>query len=72
MANYVCMYEEVTNIERPMHPHITCSAENIAIVSESAAVDPNVSIPVRSQELGLCCGILWSILHLHLHLKPLN
>ena len=31
----------------------TRSAENIAIVSESVAVDPNVSIPRRSQELGL-------------------
>ena len=29
------------------------SAENIAIVSESIAEDPNVLIPRRSQELGL-------------------
>ena len=46
------------------------SAENIAIVSESVAEDPNVSIPRRSQELGLSYGILWRILHLDLHLHP--
>ena len=44
-----------------------CFAENIAIVSESAAEDPNVSIPRRSQELGLSYGTLWRFLHLHLH-----
>ena len=43
----------VTNIERPGHLCFARSAENIAIVSESVAEDSNVSIPRRSQELGL-------------------
>ena len=34
------------------------SAKNIAIVSESVAGYPNVSIPRRSQELGLSYGTL--------------
>ena len=43
----------ITNIERPVHHRFARSAENIAIVSESVAEDPNASIPRRSQELGL-------------------
>ena len=35
----------VTNIERPVHHRFARSAENIAIISESVAEDPNVSIP---------------------------
>ena len=38
----------VTNIERPVHHRFARSAQNITIVSESAAEDPNVSIPCRS------------------------
>ena len=57
----------VTNIERPMHHRFTRSDENIAIVSENVAKHPNVSIPRRSQELGLSCDTLWHILHLDLH-----
>ena len=49
---------------------IAHSTENIAIVNESVAEDPNVSIPHRSQELGLSYGTLWRILHLDLHLHP--
>ena len=59
------------------------SAENIAIVSESVAEEPNVSFPRRSQKLEMCYGTLWCIwhvdLHLHLykvqltqHLKPVD
>ena len=55
----------VTNIRR-----FASSAQNIAIVSESAAEEPNVSIPYRSQELGQYCGTLWRILHLDRHLHP--
>ena len=62
----------VTNIERPVYHRFARSAENIAIVSESVAEDPNVSIPRRSQELGLSYGTLWRILHLDLHLHPYN
>ena len=58
--------EVVTNIERPVHYRFTCSAENIAIVSESVAEGPNVSIHRRSQELELSFGTLWRILHLDL------
>ena len=39
-----------------------------AIVTKSVAEGPNVSIPLRSQELGLSYGTLWRILHLDLHL----
>ena len=38
----------ITNIERPVHHRFARSAENIAIVSESLAEDPNVSVPRRS------------------------
>ena len=62
--------EVVTNIERPVHHCFARSAENIAIVSEGIADDPNVSIPRRSQELGLSYGTLGFILHLDLHLHP--
>ena len=54
----------VTQIERPVHYRFTRSAENIAIVSESVSEDPNVSIPRRSQKLGLSYGTLWRSLHL--------
>ena len=40
----------VTNIKRPVHHRFF---ENTAIVSESVAEDPNVSIPRRSRVLGL-------------------
>ena len=46
------------------------SVKNIAIVGDSVAEDSNVSIPLRSQELELSYGTLWSILHLDLHLHP--
>ena len=59
-----------TNIERPGHHRFARSAENIAIVSESVAKDPNVDIPRRPQELGLSYGTLWRILHLDVHLHP--
>ena len=59
------------NIERPVHyrfARFARSAENIAIVSESVAEEPNVSISRRSQELGQFYGTLWRILHLDLRL----
>ena len=59
----------VTNIEWYVHYRFVRTAENIAIVSESIAEDPNVSIPRRSG-LGLSYGTLWRILHLDLHLHP--
>ena len=37
---------------------MTKTFENFAIVDESVAEDPNVSIPPRSQELGLSYGTL--------------
>ena len=43
----------VTIIKRPVYYRVALSAENIAIVSESVAEDPNESIPHRSQALGL-------------------
>ena len=62
--------EVVTNIERPVHNRFACYAENIAIVNESNAEDPNVSILRRSQELGLSYSTLWRISHLDIHLHP--
>ena len=60
----------VKNIERPVHYCFAGSAKNIAIVSESVAEDPNVSMPRRPQELGLSYGTLWRIFHLDLRLYP--
>ena len=48
----------VKNIERPVHHSYALSVENVAIVIESVAVESNVSIPRRSQELGLSYGTL--------------
>ena len=48
----------VINIERLMHHRFARSAEDIAIVSKSVAENPNVTIPRRSQELGLFYGTL--------------
>ena len=53
-----------------MHHHFARSAENIAIVSESVAENPNVLIPLRSKELGLSYETFWRILHLDLNLHP--
>ena len=60
----------VTNIERPVNHHLARLFENIAIVSESVAENPNLSIPRRSQELQLSYGTLWSIFHSDVHLHP--
>ena len=49
----------VTDIDSPVHFRFACFAENIAIVRESIAEDPNVSIPRHSQVLELCYGTLW-------------
>ena len=49
----------VTNIVMPVYHYFARSAENIAVLSESVAEDPNVSIPP-----------LWPILHLDVHLYP--
>ena len=43
----------ITNSEKLVYNIFACSAQKIAIVSESVAEDPNVSIPRRSQELEL-------------------
>ena len=59
-----------------MHHRFVRSAENIAIVSESVIEDQNVSIPRRSQDLGLPYGTLSHILlldpHLHLYKAQLT
>ena len=57
----------VTNIERPVHHIFAHSVENIDIVSESVAENPNVLTTLRSQKLGLSYGTLWRILHLDLN-----
>ena len=60
----------VTNIKRPIYNRFARTTESIAIVSESVAEDPHVSIPHHSQELGLSYSTLWPILHLDVHLHP--
>ena len=45
----------VSNIERPVHHRFAGSAENIAIISESVAEDPNVSISRRSRSRNHDC-----------------
>ena len=59
-----------SNIGTPVRHRFAYSAENIAIASESIAKYPNMSIPRRSQELGLFHGTFWRILHLDLQLHP--
>ena len=54
IGNLVQKFEEtgvLTNIERPVHHRFVHSAENTAIVSESVAEAPKVSIPRRPQKL---------------------
>ena len=61
IGKIVKIFEETgayTNIERPVHHRFALSAENIAIKSESVTEDPTVSIPRRSQELGLSYSTL--------------
>ena len=48
----------VINIERPAYHCLVRSAENIAVLSESIAEDPNALILLRSQELRLSYGTL--------------
>ena len=48
----------VTNFDRPVQHRFARFAENIAIASEIVAENSNVSIPRRSQELGLSYGTL--------------
>ena len=60
----------VTNNKKPVYYCFARSAENIAIISESVAEVSNMSIPHRSQGLGLSYGTVWRILHLDLHLHP--
>ena len=40
----------VINIERPVHHRFARSSQNIAIVSESVAENPDVSLPCLPQE----------------------
>ena len=47
LSKQLCKTGVVTNIERPVRYRFARSAENIAIVSESVADDPNESIPRR-------------------------
>ena len=60
----------VTNIEGTVHHRFVLSAEDIAIVRESVAKDPTVSISRRFQVLALSYGTLSRILYLDLHLYP--
>ena len=60
----------ITKIKRLVHHRFNPSAENIAIVSESDAEGPNVTIPRHYQELGLSYETLRRILHLDLRLHP--
>ena len=54
----------VINIEMPVHYRLARSVQNIGIVNKSVAENPNVSIPHRSQALGLPYDTEWRILHL--------
>ncbi|CAH0550852.1 unnamed protein product [Brassicogethes aeneus] len=58
------------NIPTPIRVRPGRSAENIAAVSESVEQDPNLSIPRRSQQLGLSTMTTWRILRKDLSLKP--
>ena len=56
IAKIVKKFEEtevVANIESSVYHRFAHSTANIAIVSQNVGEDPNISIPCRSQELGL-------------------
>ncbi|GFY51998.1 putative DD41D transposase [Trichonephila inaurata madagascariensis] len=54
----------------PVRLRVGRSVENIAAVETSAANDPNQSIPLHSQELGIAKTTLWRILRKDLTLHP--
>ncbi|KAJ8976940.1 hypothetical protein NQ317_012225 [Molorchus minor] len=60
----------LANKSTHVHRRGAQSEVNIAAVSQSVKDDPNLSIPRRSQELGLSQTTTWIILHQDLHLKP--
>lgn len=60
----------VQNIPTTTRTRSGRSPENIAAVSESVEEDPNLSIPRRSQHLGLSTMTTWRILRKDLALKP--
>jgi len=54
----------------PTRTRTARSEENIAAIRASVAENDNVSIPCRSQELGLSTMTTWRILRLDLDLHP--
>ncbi|KAJ8981353.1 hypothetical protein NQ317_002891 [Molorchus minor] len=60
----------LSNKSTHVHRRGAQSEVNIAAVSQSVRDDPNLSIPRRSQELGLSQTTTWIILYQDLHLKP--
>lgn len=59
---------QVTNVKLPVRTRSARSAENIAAVAESVAENPGLSIPRRSQQLGISKTSLHRILHKDLSL----
>src|ERR1700743_1971165 len=58
------------NVHVPIRQRTARSDENIAVVQASVAEDRNLSIPRRSQELGLSQTTTWRILRKDLGLHP--
>jgi len=58
------------NVQVPIRQRTSRSIENIAAVEASVAEDRNLSIPRRSQQLGLSQTTTWRILRKDLGLHP--
>ncbi|CAK1588653.1 unnamed protein product [Parnassius mnemosyne] len=72
IKNLVAKFEStgsVQNVPTPTRVRPGRSTENIAAVCHSVEEDPNLSIPQRSQQLGLSKTTTWRILHKDLALK---
>lgn len=73
IVNLITKFEQsgqVINVKMPVRRRRVRSAENIAAVAESIAEDPRLSIPRRSQQLGISQTSLQRILHKDLLLHP--
>ena len=60
----------VTDTIVPVRQRNACSEANIAAVNESVYENPNLSVPRRSQELGISQISTWRILRKDLGLHP--
>lgn len=71
IVNLITKFEQtgsLSDIKRPVRMRSVRSVENIAAVAESVADNPGLSIPKRSQQLGISQTSLHRILHKDLNM----